>query len=202
VPSPPVEVWTIALTDPIPNLLSPDEQTRAARFRFDGDRLRWTRARSALRQILAPATAQDPKILEFTIGEHGKPALTNHPEIHFNLSHAGDYAMVAITALAPVGIDVERMNRGVDMLPLLRRLNETDLPPSHAELCQRWTDREARSKAFGGPLFTEPRPDVRAFLLTPPDGYKASLAIQSHADIMIIQHIFDSDTPGPEGILK
>jgi phosphopantetheinyl transferase len=197
-----VEAWTIALTDPIPNLLSPAEQIRADRFRFEGDRLRWTRAHSALRILLAAVAAQPTHALEFTLGEHGKPTLTNHPQIHFNLTHADDYAMVAVTALAPVGIDLERMNRGVDMAPLLLRLNETDLPSSHAELCQRWTDREARSKAFGGPLFAEPRPDIRAFPLTPPDGYKASVAIQSNADIMIIQHIFDSDTPGPEGILQ
>ena len=39
--------------------------------------------------------------------EHGKPYLTHHPDIHFNLSHSGRLAVCAVSD-APVGVDVER----------------------------------------------------------------------------------------------
>lgn len=38
-------------------------------------------------------------------GKHGKPYIRNHPELHFNLSHAGDY-VVGVFADHEVGIDL------------------------------------------------------------------------------------------------
>lgn len=48
-------------------------------------------------------------------GEHGKPFVPNRPDVHFNLSHSGDYA-AGIWGKRPVGIDIEKigkMNRQV-----------------------------------------------------------------------------------------
>ena len=41
-------------------------------------------------------------------GEHGKPFLTEHPDVHFSVSHSGDWAVCALDG-EPVGIDVERV---------------------------------------------------------------------------------------------
>ena len=40
----------------------------------------------------------------FDYGEHGKPFIMGHPEIHFNLSHCRE-AAICIIAEHPVGID-------------------------------------------------------------------------------------------------
>ncbi len=38
--------------------------------------------------------------------EHGKPCFLLHPEIEFNLSHSGDYVILAVSGI-PVGIDIQ-----------------------------------------------------------------------------------------------
>lgn len=45
----------------------------------------------------------------FSVGyqEGGKPFLTDYPEVHFNVSHSGDYVCCAV-ADKPVGIDIQR----------------------------------------------------------------------------------------------
>ena len=45
---------------------------------------------------------------EVAFGEHGKPYLTNHPDIHFNISHSHGYAVCAL-ADRPVGVDIEKI---------------------------------------------------------------------------------------------
>jgi 4'-phosphopantetheinyl transferase len=178
-----VELWTIPLTRECPNHLSEDEVSRANRFRFEGDRIRWIRARSSLRRILAGYAGGDPAALVFRYGEHGKPALLAATPIEFNLSHAGDWAMVAVARSVPVGVDIERIRENVDMPTLLRRLGETDLPQVEAELYQAWTRREARTKAEGVALFTKPADDTCAIDIAAPSGYAASVALAGYQPV-------------------
>ena len=168
-----VEIWTISLLDERPALLSQDETERASRFRFEEDRIRWRRARSALRAILAEYRRVPPETLQFAYSENGKPML---PGIEFNLSHAGDFAMIAVTERTPVGIDIERIRPEIEIGKLLARLGETDLPEGINELYARWTRREARTKAVGGQLFVTPAEDILAVDLTAPEGYSAAVA--------------------------
>jgi 4'-phosphopantetheinyl transferase len=151
-------------------LLSLDETARAARFRFERDRVRWTRARSVLRLVLRRYTAAE----QFTYGKFGKPAL---PGIEFNLSHAEEFAVVAVTARTPVGVDIERIRPEVEIAKLLARLGERDLPESREELFQRWTRREAMSKAVGGELFVPPPQGIGVATVCAPAGYVASVAL-------------------------
>lgn len=168
-----VDVWSIPLTDARPEFLSPDERERAARLRFEQPRLRWVRARSALRSVLAEYVGQSPESLAFRYGEHGKPSLSG---IEFNLSHAGDFALIAVSANAPVGIDIEVIRPDVDIGKLLERIGETDLPDDRAQLFRRWARREAATKATGGPLMIAPDADVRVADVNAPEGYCAAVA--------------------------
>lgn len=172
-------MWTVALNQSLPFYdhahLCAAECERAARFRFEDDRTRWLRAHAFLRTILGAELGLHPAALEFTKGEHGKPALANDPACEFNLSHSGEYALIAVSEVA-VGIDVERIRDKVDMAALLRRLSETDLPDTTQALYNRWTQREAKSKAAGGELFAPPRPDIHALDIAAPEGYSASIA--------------------------
>jgi 4'-phosphopantetheinyl transferase len=172
-----VDVWLISLLVERETVLAPDEEIRASRFHFGGDRTRWTRAHSALRGILSTCTNTPALDLAFVTGPHGKPSLSVSSGIEFNLSHAGDWALVAVTTGYPVGVDIERAREGVDLAALLRRLGETDLPENQDELLRAWTRREAKSKAAGGALFDRHELDFRVCDLDAPAGYAASVAL-------------------------
>jgi 4'-phosphopantetheinyl transferase len=170
-----VDIWTIALEEQRQAMLSIEEQARAARFRFDRDRVRWSHARSALRTILGSYLNTPPLEISFTLGPHGKPAVRG---VEFNLSHSGGWAMIAVSRGAPVGIDVEAIRPKVEMAQLLKRIGETDLAGSCEELFQVWARREARSKAAGGPLLEIPSGDFRVVDLFAPEGFAAALAMR------------------------
>jgi 4'-phosphopantetheinyl transferase len=161
-------------------LLSPDEKLRAARFRFEADRARWVRARSALRTILADCTAIPAADLQFILGRHGKPGLAGGSYIEFSLSHAGNWAMVAVTRSVPVGIDIERIRDNVDIAALLRRVGVTDLPEDRTSLFRAWNRREAMTKAVGGALLDQPTGSFGLCDLDVPEGYSAALALLGH----------------------
>jgi hypothetical protein len=175
-----VDVWLVSLEAGPASILSPDEELRAARFRFDSDRSRWVRARTALRVILADYASLPPAELQFVLGPHGKPALASGSEIEFSLSHAGSWAMVAVTRGIPVGIDIERIRDNVDMAALLRRLGVTDLPEDRSSLFRAWNRREAVTKAVGGALLDKPAGDFGICDLDAPEGYSAALALPEH----------------------
>ena len=50
------------------------------------------------------------KELDIKIGSHGKPSLINDPEIHYNLSHSGNYVVCAL-ASDEVGVDLQKMKQ-------------------------------------------------------------------------------------------
>jgi phosphopantetheinyl transferase len=85
--------------------------------------------------------------------------------------------MIAVSRSIPVGVDIERIRQKIDMVPLLHRLGETDLPGETQQLYQVWTRREAKSKAAGGALFDKPADNICAVDVTAPTGYAASVAL-------------------------
>jgi 4'-phosphopantetheinyl transferase len=177
-----VDVWLVPLeseseTAFSQRVLSEDEEARAARFHFDHDRVRWIRAHSALRLILAEFLGAAPLELRFVMGPQGKPALVEGGGVEFNLSHSGDWAAIAVARNVPVGVDIERMRENVDMAALLRRLGETAIPDTRDELYRAWTRREATSKAAGGALFDRWEHDFGVRALAAPEGYCASVAL-------------------------
>ena len=172
------DVWSVALDEPFEALLSAEEQDRAARFRFERDRVRWSHAHSALRAILSRYVKASPLELAFEIGAHGKPSIPGvDRRVEFNLSHAGGWATIAVSACAPVGVDIEAVRENVDMAKLLERIGETALTGSREALFRVWTRREARTKAVGGPLMEVPLGDLRVVDLAAPAGFVAALAM-------------------------
>ena len=110
----PIDTWKIPLAALAPQhrdfqkLLNPAEQARAARFVFDHDQERFVIARGALRTVLGIYLSVPAGTIEFNYGPHGKPSV-QECALEFNLSHASDWAYLAISESAPVGIDVERL---------------------------------------------------------------------------------------------
>jgi 4'-phosphopantetheinyl transferase len=152
-----IHVWRINL-ESVPNqlnLLSPDEQARAARFRYEADRASFIAARSMLRRLLGGYLNQAPETLVLRYGPQGKPAIDG---LEFNLSHAAGWALVAVSADRAVGIDLEAIRPVNDLAGLTARFfNPTEhaaiekLPPEQREAAffRYWTGKEAYLKATG-----------------------------------------------------
>ncbi|MGB3388148.1 MAG: 4'-phosphopantetheinyl transferase superfamily protein [Pseudaminobacter sp.] len=108
-----VDVWCWDLDRPegelagLRPLLSQDEQDRAARFVFERDSNRYIAGRAILRRILGRYLAREAAGLRFCYNEFGKPRLADASSLHFNLSHAGGVAALAISDRHEIGIDAE-----------------------------------------------------------------------------------------------
>ena len=89
------------------SLLSYAERARAARFATDDLRRRYVAAHAFVRRALAAHTGADAAALRFDAGAFGKPQLIDFPQVHFNLSHSGDWALCVISDDGPVGVDIE-----------------------------------------------------------------------------------------------
>jgi 4'-phosphopantetheinyl transferase len=143
-------------------LLSPDEAARAARFVFERHRRRFTAGRAALRRLLAAEVGANPGSLVFAYGPAGKPALTGHDDgLRFNVSHSDQFALVAMTRLGAVGIDIEKTRSIDDVMRLAQTAfsdNElAELRSLPADALQDaffagWTRKEAYIKARGDGL--------------------------------------------------
>lgn len=159
-----VDVWRV-FPNPTPDsvrwaetTLSADEAERAARFRFDKDRNRFTVSHIALRDILSRYLNCEPKQVQYTVGDYGKPAVISKLKLDFNLSHSRDYALIAVTRGRKVGIDVEHFRDELEIEKIARRFFSEK---ENAELMslpsgqQRtgffncWTRKEAYIKAHG-----------------------------------------------------
>jgi len=164
-----VDVWWIGLDrieDDSPSVLAQDERLRAERFRRPHDRARWTSARVALRQILARYTGIMPAQLQLTHGTHDKPTLAGKSSLRFNLAHAGKRAVLALTWDREVGVDLEPIDPGLDVLPLLgvscseseaARIAALPLAARAEGFLTCWTLKESYLKGIGTGLSRDPR---------------------------------------------
>ena len=165
VPDPGVEIWCILLAVSAPELeqlfalLSREEQTRAARFHFARDRGRYVAARGMLRVMLGNYLGISPAAVAFEYGPNGKPLLADSfSDVHFNLSHSDDLALIAIARDLIPGVDIESLDRDVDYDGLARRFfsgreyAELQLIPDadrKRAFLTCWTRKEAVAKAIG-----------------------------------------------------
>lgn len=199
--------------------LSPHEQERALRFYFPHHRVRFAVAHAVLRQILATYLNAGPLELEFTTGEHGKPALRSDPGadragLHFNLSHSGDVALLAVSHHGPVGVDVEYWRDGVEHLEIaerffspyerdaLRRAAQPPLPPQALvrAFFSTWSRKEAYLKATGHGISRGLQHfDVTADIDGEPTPYTALLSSPTGIPLPAARIIADRLDPGAPG---
>lgn len=158
-----VDIWRAHLGLPIEILnqleatLSEAERERAARFYFPADKDRFITAHGCLRDILGRYLRCQPGQISFSTNQYGKPALQNH-QLEFNLSHSGDFALIAATCARKVGIDVERIRPGISSQVIARHYFSPSevaelqtLSPEQRETAffTCWTRKEAYIKAQG-----------------------------------------------------
>ncbi|MDH7486310.1 MAG: 4'-phosphopantetheinyl transferase superfamily protein [Anaerolineae bacterium] len=138
--------------------LAAEELARARRFHFEEDRRRFIAAHGALRDILGRYLRKWPQEVRFRYSPHGKPLLATEPNLHFNLAHTGDLALVAVARHQPVGVDIERIHPDISRELIAARIfssrEQAQLQALPAEVQTQaffncWTRKEAYVKARG-----------------------------------------------------
>jgi 4'-phosphopantetheinyl transferase len=143
-------------------ILSPEENARAGRFSDGTSRERFVTGRTHLRGILAACLDMAPEDVVIRTSRAGKPLLgtgrAGSSELHFSVSHSGDFVAIALATSGPVGIDIEGIRPFDGMDAVARRvLSEGErrvlelLPPKlrGEAFFGAWTRKEAVLKAMG-----------------------------------------------------
>jgi 4'-phosphopantetheinyl transferase len=162
-----VHVWAVPLDvsqrmyDTLLATLSLDERARAAAYRFDEPRRRYVIARGALRELLGKYLSESTAAIELTVDGNQKPRLASKyasNDLHFNVSHSGELAIVAFAVGCEVGVDVEAL-REVSYLEKIAHkffhpaeTREVLSAPSdlrNVAFLRCWTGKEAVLKALG-----------------------------------------------------
>ena len=160
-------VWRVHLSEDnfnkeeLYNLLVPEEQEKASRFHFERDKIRYILTRGILRKLLSFYLKQDPATVSFEYNSYGKPILaTDKPQsdLCFNLSHSGDFALIALSHGRNIGIDIEQINSEFDYEIVAKNffskeeiesIEKTKRTDQHRLFFQYWTRKEAILKGWG-----------------------------------------------------
>ena len=87
-------------------------------------------------------------------GIHGKPYFREYPQIHFNISHSGEYGACALSSV-PCGLDIQEIRkiRSRRLLEHVLSEEEMKIVQSHEnmerEFCRFWTRKESFLKLSG-----------------------------------------------------
>lgn len=162
-----VEVWRSRVELPamqriaLQQCLSTLEIERANRYRVMARREEFIVARGLLRTILARILHVDPREIDFSYGNKGKPSLLAPLEganLCFNVSHSHGMILIALTLGRAVGIDVEQVRDKTDHQRLAERffsaaenakLREVPDEEKRNAFFACWTRKEAFLKATG-----------------------------------------------------
>ena len=145
---------------PVPCFLAQDERDRAFRMKSPLARTYFITGRVALRIVLSEFLGVEPQYLVFETGSFGKPRLGNFcgSPVSFNMSHAGEWVLVAVSQEGEVGVDVEPLEERRFIYHLVRELFSAEDYRYFCEASgerrverfyQLWCRREATLKAFG-----------------------------------------------------
>ena len=211
-----IQVWQIDLShvdvdalQAARSVLSMDEQARLARFHREQDRKRFAVSRAALRLLLAERLHCAPPDIVFAAGPYGKlsvAASEGASAPFFNLSHSGDFVLIALSETGEIGIDIEYRDPELDVGSIVSQvLSEQERCSEQIrplDFFARWVGKEAALKALGvgvgehlQALSVESSDDgayrlshtrsdwagISAWQLASPPGYAAAVALVSVA---------------------
>jgi 4'-phosphopantetheinyl transferase len=143
-------------------LLGDEEQQRADRFVFARDRIRYTIAHGVLRHLLSRYCDVTPGSLRFEVSGAGKPVLDRRSlparaaQLHFNLTHSEDRALVGLSEGRELGVDLEKVRANIEALAISQHYffgSERDAiaasPAPDNTFFRYWVAKEAVLKAQG-----------------------------------------------------
>ena len=145
------EIWSFDLEAGLGEI-SEQRREQALKFKFEqGQRLC-----VLAYQLLKQALREEYGIMEnpiFEYNEHGKPFITGHTEIYFNLSHC-KHAAICVVSDQPVGVDVESIREYKEGLvhysmndEEIRQIESSEYPDR--AFIRLWTMKEATLKLIG-----------------------------------------------------
>lgn len=115
-------------------------------WKVHGDR---KKVAACLRVLVSRYTGLRVEDITFTRGRYGKPL---HPAIHFNVSHSGGQALIALSLDRRVGVDIEKHREDVDVKLIARDFLRLSGVLTVEDFFALWTRREAEVKARGGSI--------------------------------------------------
>src|SRR5688500_18484209 len=124
-----VDIWVFPLDRSAAHeperVLCAEEAARARRFASPCARRRYVSARARLRNTLSGHIGLDPARLNIQESASGKPELRHAGcDLTFNLAHAGDLAVLAVSREARMGVDIEPAARSRRVSGLGRWLHD------------------------------------------------------------------------------
>lgn len=161
----PIQIWHAAassqqageLETACRQWLTDEEQQRAARFRQPTSQNQFVVGRGMTRQLLGRRLGVDPRSIGFQQSAHGKPHLDGSPAIEFNVAHTNGLVVVAIGNTRRLGVDVEGLDRRIDLDIAKRYFAASEVrwlaaQPAAAQtnaFLRIWTLKESFIKAIG-----------------------------------------------------
>lgn len=135
-------------------MLSVAEIEKMNRFFKPDDRKRYALGKYFSRQLLGKILNIEPQSLSFLMTKTNKPYLK---DMNFNISHSGDYVVIAIS-IRPIGIDIELIKNHFDhdsLEEVCFTRNERKLITTLEDFYTFWTRKEALLKATGEGLIDD-----------------------------------------------
>ena len=105
--------------DELVERLYPERKSRVLAFRRKEPAYVSVVAGLLLQELVEKQLGIRPDELVLEKNENGKPWIKDYPEFYFNISHAGDYVVLAYGDV-PLGVDIEQI-RGKETLRVARR---------------------------------------------------------------------------------
>lgn len=136
-------------------VMNADERERAQKFVRGKES--YIASRWLLRKVLARYTRVTPEAIEFLRSEKGKPYLAQR-DIHFSLSHSGHWALLAVSKIELIGVDIEAVSSTRDLMGIAEsyyhphefaHLQTLAANMQNDYFYRLWTLKEAFFKAIG-----------------------------------------------------
>lgn len=167
-------------------LLSVQRREQCLKFKYELGRKQCAAAYLLLCQGLREEHGiTEPPI--FAYGEHGKPMIVDHPDIHFNMSHCRE-AVICMLSNKPIGVDVETIHRYSESLARytmsdeeMEQILQSDNPA--LVFTRLWTMKEAVLKLSGHGLTDNLKPVLSQF--------SGKLQTIAHPDLRYVYSIAD-----------
>lgn len=155
--------YSIVTCDSMVKCLPMERQVKYHRYKMENDKKRCAISALLLKYIVFHEYGIQ-NVGDWVFSEYGKPRLKFYPDIHFSISHSGEWVAVSVGAWNH-GIDIEHNNKDVkDILDMIlsrkekKRNQKLTLSQLNDYLISTWNLKEAYVKMIGKGLcksFTE-----------------------------------------------
>lgn len=103
--------------------LNAEEKERFSRFQDENARALFGHGRRMMKSLLGMRLKRDPRDVSFAYNDHGKPYLSQELNMHFNLSHSGNFLCFGM-APVPLGVDIEA-HKNIEFMDVARTVYTT-----------------------------------------------------------------------------